>query len=180
MIMRSSSTSADNEATAPAQPDGLPQGQSEAAMLAAYQVLASRYASTTAFQWQVPAFGIAGQAAILVAITTAHTLGIALALGGTSLFVALAVTGVTRRAELTALWDRHMLDRYEQMLLVDSLRMYHTLRVHGRLEQQPFEFREGPFSPELELAAVRFAPPSFLLCLTMVVLAVVSIVVAAV
>jgi hypothetical protein len=154
--------------------------QRETPLLAAYEMLGSGYASTTALQWQVPAFGIAGQAAILIAITTTTSVGVRIALGAASFVIALAVTAVTRRAELTAAWDRAMLDRYEQLLLDDSLRLHHSGNLHLRLAEQPFRLVRGPLPERFELGALRFAPPSLILCITMVVLATVSIVVAAV
>ncbi len=99
-------------------------------------------------------------------------------LGVASIFIAIVMTAATRRAELTAWWDRAMLDRYERIFLPEDLQLHHTRNVHQRLEEQNLALNRSPRAQEIELALVRLAPPSLLLCLTMIVLALVSLAVA--
>jgi hypothetical protein len=153
--------------------------QSEKAQLAAYQVLASRYASTTSFQWQVPAFGLTAQAALLAGIVATDSGSVGAILATVSVIVAIAALVTTRRVELTAWWDRSMLDRYEERLLPADLRLHHTLRLHERLKRRPFHLGQRPTSLKLQLWVMRLAAPSLVLNLALVSLATAAVIVAA-
>jgi hypothetical protein len=82
----------------------------------AVEVLASRYASTTSFQSQVPAFGLTALAALLARIEATHSHSVPAILAVVSVIVEIAALITTRRVELAAWWDRSMLDCYEELL----------------------------------------------------------------
>src|SRR5579884_429884 len=92
--------------------------------LAAYQVLASRYASTTQAQWQVPLLAMTAEAALLAGILATKATSIAAILSAVSVVIACIAPLATRRIELTAWWDREMLDAYEANLLPPDLRLH--------------------------------------------------------
>lgn len=149
-------------------------------MVAAYQVLASRYASTTAFQWQVPAFGLTAQAALLAGIVATHSHSVPAILALVSVIIAIAALVTTRRVELTAWWDRSMLDAYEEQLLEPGFRLHHSRRLHERMARRSFDLGQPPKSLAIQLWIVRWAAPSLVLNLALVSLATAAIVVAAI
>ena len=147
----------------------------EQALLTGYQVLASRYASTTAFQWQVPAFGLTAEAALLAAIlgTPNHTS--ALVLAAVSVVVAVGAVAITRRVELTAWWDRAMLDRFEAELLPEDMRLRHNLNLRQRLREEPFDLGKGSRSLEWQLRIVMLAHPSLILSILLIAVSCASV-----
>lgn len=140
-------------------------------LVAAYEVLASRYASTTQFQWQVPAFGLVSEGALLSGIVSAHTAPVRYALAGVAVIVAIIVPAITRRAELTAWWDRGMLDEYESILLPTPLRLHHNLNLKGRMAHREANFNMSKLRRKIELGIVMCAPPSLILAFALVMLA---------
>lgn len=151
----------------------------EAALLTAYEVLASRYASTTAFQWQVPAFVLAGQAGVIVAIISVGNMAGAVLLGVGSLLAAAAAAVVIRRVELTAWWDRAMLDAYEEKLLPREFRLHHARNLDGRLRHRPFRLSGSARRQHYELRMVRYGSPSLVLVAMMFATGIVSLITAA-
>ena len=152
----------------------------EDALISAYEVLASRYASTTSFQWQVPAFGVTAQAALLTGVvTTGDRLG-AFILAGVSVIIALATMLTTRRVELTAWWDRSMMDRYEKLLIPKRLRLHHRLNLRDRHKRQALDsnFTKGSKLHEWQIKLVMLAPPSLILSIALVAVSASSVTVA--
>jgi hypothetical protein len=147
------------------------------AISATYQVLGSRYSSTTTFQWQVPVFGLTAEGAVLAGVLAAKTQAAAVALAMVGLIVALAAVAVTRRVELTAWWDRGMLDRYEEVLVPEELRLYHELNVRQRLHRRKFRLNQR-VPLDIQLRIVMLAPPSFVLSLALITVSLTSLVLA--
>jgi hypothetical protein len=141
--------------------------------------LASRYASTTSFQWQVPAFGLTAQAALLAGIVATDSSSVATVLAIVSIVVAVAALVTTRRVELTAWWDRAMLDCYEEVLLPADFRLHHTLRLHERLGRRAFDLGQPPKSLAVQLWIVKWAAPSLVLNLALISLSLAAVIVAA-
>jgi hypothetical protein len=90
--------------------------------------------------------------------------------------VALCAVAVTRRVELTAWWDRGMLDRYEQLLVPEELRLYHNLNVRQRLGRRRFGLNQRLVPLDLQLRIVMMAPPSFVLSLALLTVSLTSLV----
>lgn len=151
----------------------------QASLVAAYSVLASRYASTTAFQWQVPAFGAAAEAALLAGNLNSDLRMVHVTLAAIALAIAPAAVGVMRRAELTAWWDRALMDAYEVHLAIPpTLRLHHEKNLHQRLAERDFLLNRSARSLKLQLALVRLAPPSLLLAFSLMALAFANVAVA--
>jgi hypothetical protein len=133
---------------------------------AAYAVAYARYDTNTSQQWQVPAFTLAAQGALIAGELSAQS-WISAAVG----FVALLLGGVgalmTRRIEYNAKWDRELLDSYEAILLIDypDLRLHHCLRLMRRLEMRPLVHSKARLSFEVEI--LRWVQPSFLILVLM-------------
>lgn len=150
----------------------------DAGLIAAYTVAASRYASTTAFQWQVPAFGAAAEGALLAGTLGSDEQVVRLVLCGVAAVLAPAAIGVMRRAELTAWWDRSLMDEYERLLVPAELRLHHELNLMQRLGKRRFSLNKTDRSRKVQLLLVRLAPPSFLLGLSLLVLAAANVAIA--
>lgn len=161
-------------------PAGRNAGADPEALLTAYQVLFARYASTTQAQWQVPFLGMTAEAALLAGILASHARLISAILAIVSIVVAIACPAATRRIELTAWWDRDMLDDYERKLLPPSWRLHHTMRLHERLGMREFKLGQTPEGLRIQGALVRLAPPSLVLNLAVAAVSSACIVVAAV
>lgn len=138
------------------------------AELAAYQVLFARYASTTQAQWQVPFLGMTAEVALLAGILASQSRSISVTLAIVSIGIAIASPAATRRIELTAWWDRDMLDEYERKLLSPGWRLHHTMRLHERLNVRGFNLGQSPALLQMQETLVRWAPPSLVLNLAVV------------
>jgi len=140
------------------------------ALLAGYHTIGSRYASTTAFQWRVPAFGLTANAALLAGILNTRALATHITMAAASMVVAVAALAITRRVELTAWWDRSMMDAYERVLLPARFRLQHEDDLAERLEVRPFALGQPQRSLELQLKVVMRADPSLIINLALIVM----------
>lgn len=136
--------------------------------LAAYEVLSSRYTSTTQAQWQVPLLAMTAEAALLAGILATKATSIAAVLSVVSVVIACIAPLATRRIELTAWWDREMLDAYEQRLLPEGWRLYHSLRLFERLRRRSFDLGQTGKLREFQLRLLQWAPPSLVLNLAVI------------
>jgi len=128
----------------------------------------------------VPAFGAAAEAALLAGTLNTDKQSVRFVLSGVAVLLAPGAIGVMRRAELTAWWDRALMDAYERVLVPEELRLHHELNLMQRLERRAFNLNKADRSRKVQLFLVRLAPPSFLLALSLIVLAAANVAIAAI
>jgi len=131
-----------------------------------YGVLFERYASNTSLQWQIPMYVIPAQAALYVGIAAGGS-DLGIFLGALACAVGLIGPIVMRRIELTARWDRQLLDEYEQRIAPESdLLLLHDSQFLARLNRMELRSsRKGLRRFELEL--MKAFPPSLTVMLIM-------------
>ena len=151
------------------------EGVHDPSLLAVYATLFARCSSNSTLQWQVPAFVLASQGALLAGVLVT-TGALALSLGVGSAVFGGAGALAMRRIELTARWDRELLDEYEKRLLVndEDLRLHHDAVFPERLRLRPLSSSRSK-AKRFELALLRLTPPSLIVMLLMIGLGLVCI-----
>jgi hypothetical protein len=105
------------------------------AIIAIYSVLANRYNANIALQWQIPTLSLTAQSFVIAAsATSVDYLSVQVALSVAICAIGIGSVLIMRRIELTAFMDRPMLDRYEELLVANSIvpPLHHGGRIPDR------------------------------------------------
>jgi len=140
-------------------------------LLVLYQTCFARYQSNTSLQWQIYAFMLASQGALLAAAVAAARLGSLIA-GIAAPVLALLGVILSQRLEMTEWWDRFKLDELENQLLPQKtgLRLYHGKNAAERAmttETRNFRAKYGSGLRNLEYKIVGKAHPSLVMLIVM-------------
>lgn len=112
------------------------QPQESEALIAAYQALVARHGTSLDLVWRVPAFVLTAETLIYAGLFVIK-LRLALAvLGALGTLIAGIGAATMRRAQLSSKVDEHLLDLYEEKLLVtqQEFRLHHGEKFRDRVK----------------------------------------------
>lgn len=141
-------------------------------LLAIYQVLHDRYATTTGLQWQVAVYTIAAQAALIAGIIAAPSSAVTWIFSVAALAVGVLGALTARRIELTAWLDREQLDELEADIAKDHPEwlLHHGDTFKQRLKRRGLQTAKRSRIHEFDLWLTRYVPPGSALALVMALL----------
>jgi hypothetical protein len=147
-----------------------PSDTGDSGVLAAYAVLSARYESNTTLQWQIPAYVIAIEGSLLAGVLIARGL-VTVLLGSVAFILSGVGSAVMRRIELTARWDRELLDLYETRLLASEpdLQLHHGKAFRERLQLRELRSSRSRLKT-IELRCLLWVPPSLSTMILIIVL----------
>lgn len=147
----------------------LPDGVDPETLAGPYSVLFSRYQSNTDLQWRVPAFVLPVVIGSLAAGISVNSAAVQVVLAFVALLAGTVGALLMRRIEMTARWDRMLLDRYEKVILrdADALELLHGASFGERRHRYELP-SQGQLKAFIDGAAMKFEPSASVFALMLV------------